>query len=67
MAKYEVIVGDVGIMQYDKKKLAYDCYNTYVELSKAGIGDTAGQDVTLIHNVIIKKHTGIVSEPLEQF
>jgi len=56
---YEVCVGNVGTMTYTSKKLAEDCYTTYVNLSKQNITSAAGETVTLFKNgEIIKEHIG---------
>jgi hypothetical protein len=56
---YEVCVGNVGNMTYTSKKLAEDCYTTYVKLSKQNISRAAGETVTLFKNgEIIKEHIG---------
>lgn len=54
--KYEVIVGNVGTMEYTSKKLAYGCYKTYVTLSKNGETRAANEPVTLL------KDGGIIEE-----
>jgi len=56
--KYEIVVGNVGTMNYTSKKLAFGCYETYVTLSKAGETRAANEPVTLFKNgEIIKEHT----------
>lgn len=45
--KYQVVVGNIGTMDYTSKKLAKDCYTTYVALSKNGEGRAANEPVTL--------------------
>ena len=47
---YEVIVGNVGAMEYTDFKLAKECYVTYVYLSKNGETRAAGEPVTLLKN-----------------
>jgi hypothetical protein len=48
--KYEVVVGNVGAMEYTSKKLAIGCYKTYVTLSKNGETRAAHEPVTLLKN-----------------
>lgn len=48
--KYEVIVGNIGTMPYTNKKLAKECYDTYVTLSKEGTTRAAKEPVTLLRN-----------------
>lgn len=61
--QYEVVVGNVGTMTYKSKKLAYECYNAYVTLSKRGETRAAGEDVTLLRNgEIVQEHTGTLTE-----
>ena len=61
--QYEVVVGNVGTMTYKSKKLAYECYNAYVTLSKSGKTRAAGEDVTLLRNgEIVQEHTGTLTE-----
>lgn len=59
---YQVVVGNIGLqMDYTKKKLAYECYNTYVTASISGETRTAGQTVTLIIDGEVKEeHRGRV-------
>lgn len=45
---YEVIVGNVGTMPYAVAKLAKECYDTYVTISKKGEGRAANEPVTLL-------------------
>lgn len=47
---YEVVVGNVGTMAYSNKKLAIDCYNTYVHLSSTNQTMAANEPVTLFKN-----------------
>lgn len=48
--KYEVVVGNVGTMEYTNKKVALGCYNTYVSISNS-IGNRASNEpVTLLKN-----------------
>lgn len=57
---YEVIVGNIGTMPYTSKKLAMECYTTYVNLSKSDHGRASGESVTLLKNgEIIEEHTPI--------
>ena len=54
---YEVIVGNIGTMPYAVAKLAKECYNTYVTLSKKGEGRAAHEPVTLLKDgEIIEEH-----------
>ncbi len=56
---YTVIVGNVGNMDYTNKKLAMDCYKTYVTMSKQGVTRAAGESVTLLEGEeIIMEHIG---------
>lgn len=56
--KYEVVVGNVGTMPYTSKKLAIDCYTTYVSISKNGEGRAAHEPVTLLKDgEIIEEYT----------
>lgn len=48
--KYEVIVGNIGTMDYTNKKLAKECYDTYVTLSKEGATRVSNEPVTLLRN-----------------
>lgn len=45
---YEVVVGNVGTMPYTNKKLAKECYETYVACSKNGVTRAANETVTLM-------------------
>ena len=55
--KYEVIVGNIGTMDYTNGKLANECYETYVTLSKNGETRAGGEPVTLLKNgEIVKEH-----------
>lgn len=54
---YQVIVGNVGTMEYSVAKLAKECYKTYVTLSKKGETRAANEPVTLLKDgEIIKEH-----------
>lgn len=56
---YQVVVGNVGTMGYTSKKLANDCFVTYVTMSKQNITSAAGESVTLFKNgEIINEHIG---------
>ena len=56
---YQVVVGNVGTMKYTSKKLAEDCYRTYVTLSTNNISRASGESVILFKNdEIIKEHLG---------
>jgi hypothetical protein len=55
--KYVVVVGNVGTMDYTNKKLAQDCYQSYVNLSKLGETRAANEPVTLLKDgEIIEEH-----------
>lgn len=55
--KYDVIVGNIGTMPYTNKKLAKECYDSYVALSKAGETRAANERVTLMKDCeIIEEH-----------
>lgn len=61
--QYEVVVSNVGKMTYKSKKLAIECYNAYVTLSKRNETRAAGEDVTLLRNgKIIQEHAGTMAE-----
>lgn len=47
---YTVCVGNVGNMEYTNKKLAIDCYKTYVTLSTNNQTRAAGENVTILLN-----------------
>jgi hypothetical protein len=56
--KYEVIVGNVGTMEYTNKKLATDCFKTYRTMSMQGITSAANEPVTLLKDgEIIEDYT----------
>jgi hypothetical protein len=56
--KYEVIVGNVGTMEYTNKKEATKIYKDYVRLSKAVETRAAGEPVTLLKDgKIIEEYT----------
>jgi len=58
---YEVIVGNIGTMEYTNKKLAIECFTTYKNLSIAGETSAAGESVTLLKDgEIIEEHIGSV-------
>ena len=60
---YTVNVGNVGNIEYTSKKLALDCYNTYVTQSKDMYGRASGEDVYLFQNdEIIKEYYGTLHE-----
>lgn len=60
---YEVIVGNVGNMPYTSKKLAYDCFNSYVTISKSNTTRAAGESVTLLKNgEIIEEYIGTIDQ-----
>lgn len=59
--KYTVCVGNIGNMDYTSKKLALECYTTYVTMSKTNQTRAAGESVTLFKNgVIIQEYIGTV-------
>jgi hypothetical protein len=59
--KYQVVVGNIGTMDYTSEKLANDCFVTYVTMSKQNITSAAGESVTLFKNgEIIKEHIGTI-------
>lgn len=56
--KYEVVVGNVGTMDYTNKKLAKECFATYVTLSKDGATQAAYEPITLLKDgEIIEEYT----------
>lgn len=56
---YQVVVGNVGTMDYTDRRLAEECYNTYVTLSKKCETRAAGESVTLFKDgEIVKEHIG---------
>jgi protein involved in sex pheromone biosynthesis len=60
---YTVSVGNVGNMDYTNKKLAEDCYKTYVTLSVNYQGRAAGESVTLFKNdEILKEYSGTMGD-----
>lgn len=60
---YVVNVGNVGNMEYTNKRLALDCYTTYVTLSRTNQTRAAGESVVLFENDnIIMEHVGTVDE-----
>lgn len=62
--KYTVVVGNVGTMDYTSRKLAIECYNTYVTLSTNNEGRAAGESVTLFddNDNIIMDYIGTLQE-----
>ena len=59
-SNYQVVVGNVGTIDYTSKKLANDCYTTYVTMSKQNITSAAGESVTLFKDgEIIQEHIGV--------
>lgn len=55
---YQVVVGNVGSMEYAVAKLAKECYDTYVSLSKKGEGRAGNEPVTLLKDgEITDEHT----------
>lgn len=60
--KYEIVVGNVGTMTYTNQKLAKECFDTYVTLSKNNETRAAGEPVTFFKNgEIIHEYKPIVS------
>ena len=58
---YAVNVGNVGNMEYTNKKLAIDCYKTYVTLSMTNQTRAAGESVYLLCNDdILMEYIGTV-------
>lgn len=50
---YQVVVGNVGTMDYTNKKLAEDCYKTYVAgRSDQDVQETCEQIALLERNII---------------
>lgn len=60
---YVVNVGNIGNMEYRSKKLAEECYTTYVTLSKTNQTRAAGESVVLFcNNEIIKEYIGTIDQ-----
>jgi hypothetical protein len=60
---FTVNVGNIGNMEYTSKKLALECFNTYVALSKAGETRAAGESVYLFKDdEIICEYIGTVEQ-----
>jgi hypothetical protein len=67
--KYQVIVGNIGTMDYTNKKLAYECYKSYVSISMKGETRAANEPVTLLKNgEIIEEYTPafIIKGPIDE-
>jgi hypothetical protein len=47
---YIVNVGNIGNIEYTSKKLAIECYNTYVSLSINNQTRAAGESVVMLKN-----------------
>jgi hypothetical protein len=63
MAKYIVNVGNIGNIEYTSKKLAEECYTTYVSMSKQNITRAAGESVVLFKDdEIIKEYIGTIDQ-----
>ena len=63
---YCVNVGNVGNMEYTSKKLAEDCYTTYVTLSRTNQTRAAGESVYLFkNNEIVKEYIGTIDQEQE--
>ncbi len=59
-SNYQVVVGNVGTMDYTSKRLAEDCFKTYQTLSMQGITRAANEDVTLLKDgEIMVEHFGV--------
>jgi hypothetical protein len=67
MAKYEVLVGNIGsVINTDSLKEAQDAYDTYVEQSKQDRGRACGEDVCLMEDgEPIKEHSGSLHDEEE--
>lgn len=62
-SNYQVVVGNVGTIDYASRKLAQECYDTYVALSKANETRAAGEPVTLLKNgEVIAEYTGTIEQ-----
>lgn len=62
---YQVVVGNVGTMDYTSKRLAIDCYKTYVTMSITNQTRAAGESVTLFCNdEIIMEYIGTIDEDI---
>jgi len=62
-AKFTVVVGNVGTMEYDSKKLALDCYKTYVTLSESNQTRAAGESVTMFEGEeIFAEYIGTIDQ-----
>lgn len=64
---YTVNVGNIGNMEYTSKKLAEDCYTTYVTLSRTNQTRAAGESVYLfVNNEIVKEYIGTIDQAQDQ-
>jgi len=62
-AKYTVVVGNVGTMEYKIKKFAIECYESYVALSRSNVTRAAGESVTMFEgDNIIMEYIGTIDE-----
>ena len=52
---YVVKIGDIRDIPCSKKREANQAYNEFVSQSKKGIGDSAGQDISMLNNREIEK------------
>jgi hypothetical protein len=58
---YEVIVGNIGTMNFTNQKIAIKTYNDYKRQSIGKVGRAADENVTLLKNgEIVKEHFGNV-------
>ncbi len=58
-AKYRVVVGNVGTMEYSNKRLALECYATYVTLSMHNQTRAAGESVALFYgDELVREYEG---------
>jgi hypothetical protein len=61
--KYEVIVSNVGTMEFTNKRTAMSNYKTYVAMAQGKIGRVAGENVALVVNgEIVKEYVGALAE-----
>ncbi len=60
MAKYEVVVGNIGtVYEGQNKDSARRAYGTYVRASQSGSGRGSGEDVTMFEDgEICREYTG---------
>jgi hypothetical protein len=61
--KYVVSVDNIGNMEYTSKKLALECFDTYVTLSKNNETRAAGESVYLfINDELVKEYVGTIAQ-----